>query len=143
MVDTNHAQDIHPVTTADFHVFIWILWQTDRNVDWDIYGSFYLAGGAEEGIGNKCPVTMYAHPNPFQDRINFSVVHGVTSKELKIYDSAGRMVKILFLPTAYSLLPTVVWDGSDQSGRPVPPGVYFVRTAAGSSTIQEKIIRLR
>jgi hypothetical protein len=141
-VDTNHAQDIHPVTTADFHAFIWILWQTDRNVDWDICGSFYLAGGAaEEGLVTK-PVACRSFPNPFRDQttIYLSFVPNAENRELRIYDPSGRLVRSFSLRNT---LYAIRWSGTDQSGRPVPPGVYFVRTDAGSGTIQEKIVRLR
>jgi len=148
MVDTNHAQDIHPVTTADFHVFIWILWQTDRNVDWDIYGSFYLAGGVTEGDLKSDPVFFRVFPNPFRERIVFKLNPGKAQsaerRVLEIYDISGRLVKFFSLPSALSPNPSsLTWGGEDALGRAVPPGVYFVRTDAGSRTTQEKIVRLR
>jgi hypothetical protein len=60
----------------------------------------------------------------------------------KIYDVTGRLVKIFLLPTPYSLLPTVVWDCTDQSGRNVAGGIYFICLKSGGSTINRKVILL-
>jgi flagellar hook assembly protein FlgD len=56
---------------------------------------------------------------------------GTQFTELKIYDVTGRLVKNFSLPTSHFSLPTsVVWDGTDDIGRRVPQGVYFVRFVA-------------
>jgi hypothetical protein len=42
-------------------------------------------------------------------------------------------------PGAYNL----TWDGRDDLGRAVAPGVYFIRMEAASQTATRKLIRLR
>jgi len=37
----------------------------------------------------------------------------------------GRVVKSFQLPTTYSILPAVVWNGTDDLGIKLPAGVYF------------------
>jgi len=54
------------------------------------------------------------------------------------------LVKSFELPTTYSVLPTdVIWDGSDDIGRRVPAGVYFVRFEVSGEKKTEKAILLR
>lgn len=61
----------------------------------------------------------------------------------RIYDATGRLIKILSLPTTYSLLPTAVWDGSDQTGNPVPSGVYLVRAQADGVSETKTFLLIR
>ncbi len=97
-------------------------------------------------------------PNPFskQMKIKFQALPtsgressqgGTNSKSqatMSIYDATGRLVKDFSLPTAYSLVPTVVsWDGTDQTGKKLPPGVYFVRLETDNHTEVKKAILLR
>lgn len=61
---------------------------------------------------------------------------------LRIYDATGRLVRT-FLPATYSLPPTIVWDGTDQTGNPVPSGVYFVRATADGISETKTILLIR
>ncbi len=85
---------------------------------------------------------LTAYPNPFHraTRIDAGIKkHGLG---ISIYDVSGRLVKSFILPTTYSLLPTVVWDGTNQDGQAIPPGIYFIRLSAGDATATSKIIKL-
>jgi hypothetical protein len=63
---------------------------------------------------------------------------------IAIYDATGRLVKSFDLPTTYSLLPTeVIWDGSDETGKRVPPGIYYCSVATPSRHEVEKVILLK
>jgi hypothetical protein len=63
---------------------------------------------------------------------------------IKIFDAAGRLVKTFSLPTTYSLLPTTItWNGTDDLGRSVSPGIYFIRLDTPSPGARaEKVILL-
>ena len=90
--------------------------------------------------------TLKLYPNPFSEliNINFGMVRSTEGVELKIYDAAGRLVKDPLLHTTYCPLPTTIfWDGTDQTGRQLPFGVYFVRLKAGNVTVVEKAVLLR
>jgi hypothetical protein len=56
-------------------------------------------------------------PNPFTTQTTISC-QSVT--DFKIYDSGGRVVKILEKKTK------IVWDGKDGSGKKLPTGIYFL-----------------
>ena len=88
-------------------------------------------------------------PNPFTDKIRinlgmYDVGYRVEDMSLQIYDISGRLVKVLSLLTAYSLLPTeLTWDGRDDKGSNVLPGVYFMRLSSGDFTSIKKVILVR
>ena len=63
---------------------------------------------------------------------------------LKIYDVSGKIIRSFNL--ASSFLPfasTISWDGTDQFGRSVSAGVYFVHFRTGDYKKTEKAILLR
>ncbi len=82
-------------------------------------------------------------PNPFSKKtdIRLQIADSGPKTSLKIYDASGRLVKNFLLPTTYSLLPAVLsWDGTDDSGRQLPDGIYFVELKSVSGMITEKVI---
>lgn len=87
-----------------------------------------------------------SYPNPMNPMatIKYSIeVSGHVT--LRIYDVAGRVIKELVneekqaSPTPYS----VVWNGTDDSGRQVASGVYFCQMEAKRFTSAKKIVILR
>jgi hypothetical protein len=60
----------------------------------------------------------------------------------EIYDLEGRLVRALagrFPSGAQSL----VWDGRDGGGRPVPGGVYLYRLGSGAGAREGRILIVR
>jgi hypothetical protein len=95
----------------------------------------------------KAPVATYLaqnYPNPFNPmtRIAFGLsAPGHVS--LRIYDVAGRLVRMLADGSRPAANYAEVWDGKDASGRTVASGIYFCRLDAGSFTQTRKMILLR
>ncbi|HEX7320601.1 MAG TPA: C25 family cysteine peptidase [bacterium] len=116
-------------------------------LDWEVGNLNGLVGVAEQN-GSMLVTSLALSPNPFFGKTVIKYV--VSSKEqngnpsLRIFDASGRLVKSFELPTTYSVLPTdVIWDGSDDIGRRVPAGVYFVRFEVNGEKKTEKAILLR
>ena len=62
---------------------------------------------------------------------------------LKVYDLLGREVRLLVdehQPAAYH---SVVWDGRDRAGRPLPSGIYIARLVAGDFIAGIKMVLLK
>ncbi len=85
------------------------------------------------------------YPNPTRNRVNIQLTGLTNAKRiiLKIYDVTGRLVKDFPRLTLNIERSTVLWDGSDDSGRRLPAGVYFMRLEAGDYKKVEKAVLLR
>lgn len=102
-----------------------------------------------------------ASPNPFRDRTWLSVsvpdvdafsegrAEGeldealATPVSVTVYDVLGRRVTHLFNRRVITRALTVSWDGTDDSGRPVPSGVYFFNVAVGQTHEVRKVLLVR
>jgi len=98
---------------------------------------------------------MVISPNPFRNKTVISFDHGASGKgiltndrnqplALKIYDSAGRLVKdytaLLRHPVSNN---RISWDGSDHTGYLLPSGVYFMHLDNNDHTILiKKVIKI-
>jgi hypothetical protein len=90
-------------------------------------------------------VVLYqSFPNPMwgDARIRFDLPERVMT-ELTVYDAAGRRVRTLMKRTAGPGPGEYAWDGTDDSGRDLASGVYFLRLRAGAAERTCKIVILR
>jgi hypothetical protein len=83
-------------------------------------------------------------PNPFGPQTNLRfTLKETASVRLAVYDISGRRVAVLaeglYEPGEYH----EVWNGEDESGAEVCPGVYLARLAAGGMSTSRKIVYLR
>jgi hypothetical protein len=62
---------------------------------------------------------------------------------VKVFDIAGRLVKVLVDETQAAGAHTLRWDGSTEAGNRVSAGVYFYRVEAPNATWSDKLILLR
>lgn len=86
-------------------------------------------------------------PNPFHARLRIRLtVNGEQWQQghasLKIYDSAGCLVKDLSFLTFHSF-PEVLWDGTDEKGWPAAAGVYIVHLEHGGKVATVRAVKLK
>jgi hypothetical protein len=79
------------------------------------------------------PAGLSARPNPFSGRVRIRLEgtgSGLPDGPLaaEIFDLRGRCLRRIGAGKG----PEWVWDGRDEQGMAVPPGVYFVRVAGAS-----------
>ncbi len=91
---------------------------------------------------------LEVYPNPIRDNAHIRcIIQDPKSMNndllLKIYDISGRLVRDLPLPATCSLPPTAVWNGTDQSGRRVPAGIYFATLSGTAEKLVKKIVILK
>jgi len=75
-----------------------------------------------------------AIPNPFTRSVRFSPVAGGTWA-VRIFDASGRWVRLL------TGKGSLVWNGCDESGERVAPGVYFARATETASRMRLVLVR--
>jgi hypothetical protein len=88
------------------------------------------------------PVGVFVYPNPGRGPTGVQLhVAGApgdreVSGEAALYDLAGRRVRMIHQGTIARGLTTLSWDGRDERGAELRPGVYLLRfTAAGSAAV--------
>ncbi|MCX7995696.1 MAG: hypothetical protein N3A65_08020, partial [candidate division WOR-3 bacterium] len=101
-------------------------------------------------------------PNPFRDKLDIRYMipdagrvgqgFNLASNKaevgqgfsLAIYDISGRVVKFFNLESCIvNRVSNVIWDGTDDSGRKLPAGVYFVSFEVGDYRQIEKAVLVR
>ncbi len=72
--------------------------------------------------------------------VDIPAANASTPVRIRIYDLAGRPVRILVDETLDPGSYLVGWDGTDQSGRSVRPGVYLAIMTAGEFRSVRRLI---
>jgi hypothetical protein len=102
-------------------------------------------GVEDEILKQQEKMKLEIYPNPFYQitNIKFQPPNFKTQTTIKIYDATGRFVKLFLLPTSYFSLPTSIsWNGTDDSGDKLPPGIYFCYLVSGRNQMVKKVIKL-
>ncbi|MCK4576064.1 T9SS type A sorting domain-containing protein [candidate division WOR-3 bacterium] len=136
-----------------------VAWKDGRDgfENTDIYATFIDTAGAgiAEGVQPATysdKISLIIFPNPFSTSttINFS-----GAQEIQIYDVSGRLVKNFILYPSSPLenasltgqtfiLPAKLeWDGMDDEGKNVSPGIYFCILRHGGMKVREKVLLIR
>lgn len=86
---------------------------------------------------------LLVYPNPFKNAISirFQIPSTKSQTSLKIYDAMGRLIRQWDYETMRQG-DKIIWSGDDDSGRKLPPGVYFCRLETGETTVTQKVIKL-
>ena len=83
-------------------------------------------------------------PNPFRGSTEIRFALNQPGRvELRLYDVAGRRVRDLVSGVQAAGERTVTWDGRDEAGRLLAPGIYFARFQSEQVTETRKIVRVR
>jgi hypothetical protein len=110
-----------------------------------------LAGLEGTGASQEPPLPEAAFelrqniPNPFNPAttISFVVPDGGATVSLRIYDSAGRLVRTLVNGYEPSGTREISWNGANDQGQPVSSGLYFYKLTAPSFSKTRKMVLLR
>jgi flagellar hook assembly protein FlgD len=85
-----------------------------------------------------------ASPNPFNPRVNVSVVLARQSHvSVTVVDLKGRLLRELHTGPLAAGRHALVWDGTDRQGRDLAGGVYFARVVAGAEARAVKLTLVR
>ena len=112
------------------------LHQVIIKVDWDLISSL----GDPIAQSSSCDIESIT-PNPFssQTRILISMEKGLHAR-IVIYNLQGQMISLLADQLFTTGKHEVVWDGTDNSGNNVPPGIYLLKLETEKGVEFKKLI---
>ncbi len=83
-------------------------------------------------------------PNPFAASVHIPIyLPSSTLVKLKVYDLLGYTVRVLVNRPMGKGMHLFVWDGRDEKGNLVPPGIYILRLETGNRVQSVNIVRLK
>ncbi len=133
----NVTLTVHPQTTGD------TMWVTVTKFNYKPYEGFALVGpvGIQENDADAQGISLNINPTLSHGCFSIAYNAGLKTNDLglRIYDVSGRLIKdlsSLVLRTTSSL----TWDGTDENGRSVDAGVYFVRLNTSDREVVKKVI---
>jgi len=91
--------------------------------------------------GGPGAVSSFAAPNPFNPETSISyTLRNQGTVSVRIYSVNGRLVRSLREEFANPGTFEVRWNGTDDSGRPVRSGMYFVNVVQGANESHTKVV---
>lgn len=112
----------------------------------------FRLGGATEVEEADAPVlpgtdpaslSLAIGPNPFRTATTVRFSLGEAARvEVEIFDVTGRKVRVLARSHRSAGEHRIAWDGRDDAGRALSPGLYLCRVRAGDAKLQQRIVRL-
>jgi FlgD Ig-like domain len=135
VVDTNRADDRHPVITAlpwDSYVVHWVVWQSNRDGNWNIYASnrAIQVGVSTREIETLLPETdskLLGSPIRPPGSLILLMPSTAPHTYLRFYDLRGCCIGVRKAERNAQGRYELTWDGRDASGKPLPSGLYFLR----------------
>jgi len=123
------------------------VWRFEVVYEGDTY-EWAFGVGDVVGVGEPEPHPtdrrLVAWPNPFAraTTIRFDLARPGPF-DVRVYDAGGRLVRTLVRDDGEAGPRSVVWDGTDGSGRPAGAGVYLCRLTTAGAVRTGKVILSR
>ena len=121
-----------------------------NNPDMNIYEVYYKRGDLQTGISeniHSVPLSdriVNSYPNPFNSSTTITLNYTEGGEvNIGIYDITGRLVKELETINKEGGEIRAAWDATDNSGRRVSSGIYFVRVESGNYSSTIKLLYLK
>jgi hypothetical protein len=143
---SNHAgNDVHPLFYSSFiyiplNQTIFLFWESWRNNHWQIWMSHLdIPEGINDGDPGN-PVSLENHPNPFSELTTITYrLRPAENNLLTIFNSMGIKIRSLESNPSLTGNHSVTWDGRDENGKRVAPGIYICSLRTKDKVIQRKI----
>jgi len=105
----------------------------------------------ETGVDNyELGITNYEltnYPNPFNPSTTISFAlnsENTEDTELVIYNLKGQKVKSFLINSSTDQpINSVIWNGTDQTGKPVSSGIYFYKLRSGKVELNRRMLLLK
>jgi hypothetical protein len=139
--------DISAVADGCSTVYVrWTMGPTnyaERYCGWNIDDVEIWAARTTQNVSFGFP-SFSSYPNPAGPTATFLYeLEEAGHARLAIYDVSGRLVRVIHDGPAGAGWRVAEWDGRNEQGVPVAPGVYFSRLEAGQRSDTRKVALLR
>ena len=108
---------------------------------------YYISFNSQPGNNNtpqSHDLTISNSPNPFNPSTSISYnLPDEGNVQLSIYNLKGQKVKILADGIQAAGNYSVIWDGKDNSNKPVSSGVYFYQITTSHEVMKKKMLLLK
>ncbi len=108
------------------------------------FGEPWNPTSVDDSQASAIPRLKGNFPNPFNPKteISFSLPRAGVA-ELAVYDTTGRLVRVLSSGPMDAGDHVVVWDGRDEAGAESSSGVYFASLKANGMKLNRKMVLLK
>ncbi|MDP8201454.1 MAG: T9SS type A sorting domain-containing protein [Candidatus Tenebribacter burtonii] len=124
-IEGAYCFDLAPINTPNFMV----------GTDIGVFLATHLTSTDDQQIETVSFVDLSNYPNPFNPSttINFSIKND-SNIELSIYNLKGQKIKILAQDEFNSGEHSIMWNGDDESNKPVSSGLYLYKLNVNGKT---------
>jgi len=129
---------------AELYILVDNRWTSIQNPVSVPAGEYLLKTDAEDSAIPAEFALLPNVPNPFNPTTEIAFdLPNECRVELSIYNALGSSVRTLVDETLPGGHHTVVWDGRDNAGKPMPTGIYFYRLTSDEFTSTRKMLLLK
>jgi hypothetical protein len=122
--------------------YVYLIWESMRNGHWQIFDSKVIMciGGLDELTGDQSFIRTF--PNPFSDMVDIAyTLHDADNVKIEISDLFGRSLACLFTGNQSKGDQQIEWNGHDEDGNELAPGIYLIRLTNETGTYFARIIK--
>jgi hypothetical protein len=140
-----------PCLIAEPNGNVHIAWVDSRDGNQEIYYREYI--NPSSGTGGDDPdrppvvpaaLAISSSPNPFFGSTSITLnVPDACRGTIVVFDVQGRRVRTVVAGRLPRGATSFAWDGADDAGRALPPGLYFAAARAGKLRVETKIVLIR
>lgn len=146
--NTSHEES-YSFTDTEVSTGFWYYWL--QNIDMDGQQEFF--GPLRADVQTDTPDTPIIpletnlgkpYPNPFNPEV--TIAYGLAKTEhlqILIYNNKGQKLRTLVDATVNPGSVRLLWNGTDDNGRALSSGMYFIKMTAGKYTATQKVILLK
>ncbi len=86
---------------------------------------------------------MHFYPNPFNNYVTIELSGMGNNVKIDVYNATGTLIKSISDGQVSNIRNTYIWNGRNENGENVAPGLYFIRVSSGGTVNTGKVFKLQ
>ncbi|MEN8204137.1 MAG: polysaccharide deacetylase family protein [Bacteroidota bacterium] len=100
---------------------------------WNFVYRTFSTVGTKPAADPGTDVQLHNYPNPFNEETTLEFyLPGPSGLKFSVYNTLGQQLRLVEYETLPAGTNRITWNGCDQNGKPVGPGIYFCRLVTGN-----------